>query len=102
MVITAPSELDVISHRLDRIGRDSIRVESIVCGDLNGPPVYRNRTVTRLMEDKMLLSAHVPNILDRIAALPLADQPEQIASTLRPITLAVEQANIAIARLRAL
>lgn len=102
MVITAPSELDVISHRLDRIGRDSIRVDAIVTGEFDAPEQYRNRVITRLMESKMLLSAHVPSILDRIAALPLKDQPEQVAGSLRPITLAVEQANLAIARLRAI
>ena len=102
MVITHPAELDTISHRLDRIGRDSMRVEAIVREDLNATDGYRNRVLTRLIEDKMLLSAHLPEVLDRIATLPLDQQPQQIAGSLRPMTLAIEQANIAIARLRSL
>lgn len=100
LIITAPSELDTIAHRLDRIGRDSMRVQSIVRGEMTATVTYRNRTIARLLEDKGMLSAHQPVILERIAELPLDEQPEQIASILRPITLAIEQANIAITRLR--
>lgn len=102
MVITSPAELDVITHRLDRIGRDSIRVEAIVRGGVDSPAIYRNRTLTRLMEDKMLLGAHMPNVLERIAHLPIDEQREHVAQALRPITLAIEQANLAIARLHRL
>ncbi|MGN7187005.1 hypothetical protein [Microbacterium enclense] len=52
------------------------------------------------MEDKALLSTHLADLADRVATLPFDEQAEQTIQLLRPLALAVEQATLAIARLR--
>lgn len=95
-----PTELDAVSHRLERISRDAVRAEAIARGVLDATPLYVNRAITRLIEDRAMLTARVPLIAEGIALLPLDRQDEQVAQTLRPLTLAIEQEHIAIARLR--
>lgn len=98
-VITEHTELDALSHRLERVRRDTLRVNAIAEGTITPPTAYVNRALSRLHEDRAMLTVHMPVITARIAALPASDQDEQVAQALRPLTLAIEQAHLAIARL---
>lgn len=83
-VITEHTELDALSHRLERVRRDTLRVNAIAEGTITPPTAYVNRALSRLHEDRAMLTVHMPVITARIAALPASDQDEQVAQALRP------------------
>lgn len=89
-----------VQRRIDRIHRNALRAPAIAAGDFPDPDgAWRARALASLMADRALLSAQLPAIAEQIARSPQSDQPELVALMLRPITLAVEQAHLAIARL---
>jgi len=54
----------------------------------------------RLTVERTFLTAHLSTVADQVARLPVTEQAEALARDLRPLTLAVESAAIALARLR--
>lgn len=63
---------------------------------------YIARALTGLIENKTLVAAHARTLIEQIvASLPdLEQQDDAIQQTVRPLTEAVERANVAIVRLR--
>lgn len=92
---------EVVNDRLAVTADDAARVLAIARGDVAPDSDFGRRVASRLVENRSLLTIHATSIADAIARLPLAQQPEQVAQLLRPVTLGVEQATIALARLRA-
>mgnify|MGYP001545223012 CR=1 FL=1 len=66
-----------------------------------GMDLAEARTVLlRLTVERTFLTAHLSTVADRIARMPTVDQSEAVAQELRPLTMAVEGAALALARLR--
>lgn len=101
---TIPRPLDAHEKTIDlRIERlhtaishaDALYADSIV------NIVHTNRAITVLIENRGFVSAHAHALIDQIvAALPADEQDEQISAHVRPLTLLVERANVALARMR--
>lgn len=92
---------ELLNDRLATTADDDARVLAIVRGDVASDSDFARRIASRLVENRSFLSIHATSIADAIARLPLENQPEQVAQLLRPVTLGVEQATLALARLRA-
>jgi len=100
-VTPAPTvDLDVVRRRVDRLARDGVRATAVAGGQFNAPQTYLRRILARLLEDRAMLSGHAALIANQIAAAPFAQQEQLIADRLRPLTLAVERASVAVARLQ--
>ena len=60
-----------------------------------------SRTLVILMENKALVAAHAQGLISTITReVAAADQDDMLLVRVRPLTLLVEEANIAIARLQ--
>lgn len=93
---------DAAQRRIDRIHRNALRAAAIASGEFPDPSgIWRARAVASLMADRAMVSAHLSTVAEQIARSPLVVQPELVAQVMRPLTLAVEQAHLAIARLNA-
>ncbi|WP_137771948.1 MULTISPECIES: hypothetical protein [unclassified Microbacterium] len=54
----------------------------------------------RLTVERTFLTAHLSTVADQIARMPASEQDDAVARDLRPLTMAVEGAALALARLR--
>lgn len=59
------------------------------------------RLLVILIENKALIAAHAQTLITRtVHTVPTAEQDDTLLTQVRPVTLLIEEANIAIARLR--
>lgn len=89
-----------IDLRIDRL-RDAVaRATAIYTADT--PQIlHANRTVTLLVENRLFVSAYAQTVTEHIVSTaPYAMQDTLLAEQVRPLTILIEQANIATTRMR--
>ena len=65
------------------------------------PDATARRLIAVLIENRTLVSAHTGALIDHtVRTVTPADQDEHLYATVRPLTLLLEEANIALARTR--
>lgn len=89
-----------IGRRIEQVETASAHADAIAAGIARPNPQYFDLLLLRLTEDRQFLSAYAQTIAERIAVLPYGDQAEQATAHLRPVTEAIERANLAHARVR--
>ena len=89
-----------IDLRIERL-REAISHANAIHTSAEPQLAHANRTVTVLAENRVFLSAHTQLLIERvISAVGVADQDQMLAAHVRPLTLLLEEASIAIARMR--
>lgn len=101
---TLPRTLDphekTIDLRVDRL-RAAIARAAVIHTDPHPNETHARRTLTMLIENRIFVSAHTQTLIESIVAtLPPDQQDAAITDAVRPLTLLVEEANVAEVRMR--
>lgn len=89
-----------IDLRIDRL-RKAVAHADAISTDQAPQILHANRTITVLTENRIFVAAHAQSLIEQIVSnTPLPMQDSALVQHVRPLTILIEQANIATARLR--
>ena len=92
----------LIDYAAERIA--TVREDIALAGRLLAAPgtdlAEARAMLLRLTVERTFLTAHLSTVADQIARMPASEQDDAVARDLRPLTMAVEDAALALARLR--
>ncbi|EPD84105.1 hypothetical protein HMPREF1529_02145 [Microbacterium sp. oral taxon 186 str. F0373] len=89
-----------IDLRIDRL-RKAVAHADAISTDQAPQILHANRTITVLTENRIFVAAHAQSLIEQIVSnTPLPMQDSALVQHVRPLTILIEQANIAAARLR--
>lgn len=89
-----------IDLRIDRL-RKAVAHADAISTDQATQILHANRTITVLTENRIFVAAHAQSLIEQIVSnTPLPMQDSALVQHVRPLTILIEQANIAAARLR--
>lgn len=99
-IITPGPHEKTIDLRVERL-RDAIVRADTIHASLTPQLLSATRAVTLLVENRVFVAAHTQALIEQIVASTPRDlQDDALATSVRPLTLLIEQANIATARMR--
>mgnify|MGYP001589791768 CR=1 FL=1 len=99
--MSAPDPL-LVDHAAERVAtaRADIALAARLVADPRLDLAEARAVLLRLTVERTFLTAHLSTVADQIARMPEPDQADAVARDLRPLTMAVEGAALALARLR--
>ena len=92
----------LVDYAAERVA--TVREDIALAGRLLAAPgtdlAEARAMLLRLTVERTFLTAHLSTVADQIARMPASEQDDAVARDLRPLTMAVEDAALALARLR--